>query len=130
MPAIYRNKHPQSPSMILFRPKEEDFLAHALLEHILHNNRVAAKVLYTLRPDLLFAPALAIDASVGLDANFFRVHRVVNTTPYRAIAASGNIFMLHELQNCDAIKNYIDLNTGKSSYQLMIEQLQAQFPNG
>ena len=72
MPAIYRNKHPQSPSMILFRPKEEDFLAHALLEHILHNNRVAAKVLYTLRPDLLFAPALAIDASVGLDANFFR----------------------------------------------------------
>ncbi len=130
MPATRRNDYRLKKQPTLFRPKEEDFLAYALLEHVLHGNREEAKALYEMRPDLLFCTATGIDCAFGLDENFEPVRRVITSTPYRAMAASGNVWMLNDLLNNEAIKNYIDPISRKSSYQLMAEQLQAQFPNG
>lgn len=114
----------------VFQPKLD---VKRLLELILKptkENLEKAKKMYCANPGLLFIESIGKEYAAGLDENFKNIHRVVKASPIRAMAGAGDIWLLKEVIETDAFKNYVDPVSKKSANELAADEIKKQFPDG
>lgn len=124
-----RQKKSHSSNEFFQQSETEKYQAAQLLTFVLQGNADQAKKIFTENPKLLFIEATAKDYAAGIDdKNKKIVPRVIKTTPLRAMAGAGDVWMLEDA--VDILAQYTDKNTGESGIALAKTQLALQFPNG
>lgn len=103
----------------LFGRPNELPTAQDLMQCVLTGDTEKARSIYLKNPELLFTPVIATDLASGLDAHFKPIHRVINSTPLRAMAGGGDVWMLDDVW--ESLPNH---------RQEIISEIRAQFPNG
>jgi hypothetical protein len=121
------------PLYSFFQQELDQRAAQQLLTLVLQPmqaNLEKAKKMYRANPRLLFIESIAEEYAAGLDEELKNVHRVVKASPIRAIAGSGDRWLLKEVKETEEFKHYIDPVSKKSAYELAADEIKKQFPNG
>lgn len=114
---------------VFFKPELHRCLAEELLTHVLKGDAAKAKAMYMANPALLFIEVKGTEWASGfVKETDIPVHRTVQMSPLRAMAAAGDQWMLKEA--LQVLESYIDQDTKRSGTSLAAEQIQQQFPNG
>ena len=114
----------------MFRPQRNVLGIRYLLERILFldNDEKVHNFFISNCFEWFFSVTSVQEHAAGIDEDGNACHRIVKTTPIRAMAATGDMAMLSGLLRTKGFKSHIDPTTKLMGAHSVAQQLKLQFP--